>query len=213
MPVIAVTERNFEVEVLRSNVPVLLEFGAEWCGPCKTVAPELAALAAELQGQAKICSVDIDKSPMLARQFGVQSVPTFVVIHQGAPVAAKAGAMRRAQLKEMLEGVLPRPEGALSAEEVADLTRRGKATLVDTRDAFAFGRAHLPGAVHVPLGEVPKRVGELYRRGQLPVLYCRAGDQTKELVGQLTANGTPVAFLEGGILGWEASGLPVEKPG
>ena len=212
MAVVSINEKNFELEVLRSEVPVLLEFGAEWCGPCKTVAPELAALAAELEGQAKVCTVDIDKSQMLAQQFGVQSVPTFVVMHQGAPVAAKAGAMRRAQLKEMLDAVLPRPEGALNATEVAELTRSGKATPVDTRDEFAFARAHLPGAVHIPLGDVPKRVGELYRRGQLPVLYCRAGDQTKELAGQLTAKGTPVAFLEGGILGWEASSLPVEKP-
>jgi thioredoxin len=212
MPVVSVNEKNFEAEVLQSEVPVLLEFGAQWCGPCKTVAPELAALAAEMQGQAKICTIDIDKSQTLARQFGVQSVPTFVVMHQGAPVAAKAGALRRAQLKEMLASVLPRPEGALNPTEVAELTRRGKATPVDTRDAFAFGRAHLPGAVHVPLDDVTKHLGELYRRGRLPVLYCRAGDQTKELAAELTAQGTPVAYLEGGLLGWEASGLPVEKP-
>lgn len=212
MSVISVSEQNFQVEVLRSEVPVLIEFGAEWCGPCKTMAPELEALAAELQGQAKVCKIDIDKSRMLAQKFGVQSVPTFVVMHQGTPVAAKSGAMPRAQLRDLLEPVLPRPEGALKATEVAELTRQNKAVPVDTRDGFAFARAHLPGAVHMPLSDVPGRVGELYRRGRLPILYCRAGDQTKELAGQLTAKGTPVAFLEGGILGWEASGLPVKKP-
>ena len=72
-----VSEADFEREVLMSEQPVLVEFGAEWCGPCKTVAPELKALAQELQGKAKVVTVDIDRSPMLARQLGVQSVPTF----------------------------------------------------------------------------------------------------------------------------------------
>ena len=71
----AVTERDFEQEVLASELPVLLEFGAEWCGPCKVVAPELEALSRELEGKAKVLTVDIDKSPMLARELGVQSVP------------------------------------------------------------------------------------------------------------------------------------------
>jgi thioredoxin 1/putative thioredoxin len=82
----AVTEQTFEVEVLRSELPVMVEFGAEWCGPCKTVAPELAALANELEGKAKVVTVDIDQTPILARDLGIQSVPAFVVFHQGRPV-------------------------------------------------------------------------------------------------------------------------------
>ena len=62
-----VTERTFEQEVLMSELPVLLEFSAEWCGPCKQMAPELMALARELEGKAKIVTLDIDKSPMIPR--------------------------------------------------------------------------------------------------------------------------------------------------
>ncbi|HYQ29791.1 MAG TPA: thioredoxin domain-containing protein, partial [Polyangiaceae bacterium] len=71
MPLPTVSERNFEQEVLLSEEPVLVEFGAEWCGPCKTMLPELMALAEELKGKAKVVTVDIDRSPMIARQLGV----------------------------------------------------------------------------------------------------------------------------------------------
>ena len=211
MPVLPVNEQSFESEVLASEVPVLLEFGAAWCGPCKMVAPELEALAHELHGQAKVVSIDIDRSPLLAQQFRIQSVPTFVVMHEGQPVAAKTGALRRAQLRELLDPVLPRAVGALAPNEAAQLIQAGTATPVDTREASAFKRAHLPRAVHIPLEEVVVRLSQLHRLGQLPILYCRAGDQTKELAAKLTDQGMPVAFVEGGILGWESSSLPIER--
>src|SRR5258707_14556696 len=86
-----VTERSFEQEVLMSELPVLLEFSAEWCGPCKQMAPDLLALARELEGQAQVVTLDIDKSPNIPRQMGVQSVPTLVVLQRGQPVGGKAG--------------------------------------------------------------------------------------------------------------------------
>lgn len=211
MAVLKVSEQNFETEVLGSDVPVLLEFGAEWCGPCKMVAPELEALAAELNGKAKVATVDIDRSQLLAQQFGVQSVPTFVVLQQGRPVAAKVGALRRAQLRELIEPVLPRAAESLTPPQVAALLREGRVTPVDVRDAFAYRRAHLPQAIHIPIEDVPKRARELFRRGKVPVLYCRSGEKTKELAAELTAKGMAAAFVEGGILGWESSGLEVEK--
>lgn len=212
MALAQVTERNFEAEVLASELPVLLEFGAEWCGPCKTVAPELEALAKELAGKAKVVTVDIDRAPVLAREMGVQSVPTFVVFHQGRPVNGKVGALRKAQLRELIEPLLPRAAGALKPEEVAALLRRGSVSLVDTREATAFRRAHLPGATSLPLEEIQTRLAELHMLPGSPVLYCRGGDRTKELAGQLAEQGMPVSFLEGGMLAWEASALPVERP-
>src|SRR5262245_64909248 len=128
-----VTEKDFEREVLMSELPVLVEFGATWCGPCKVVEPELQALAQEYAGRAKVLTVDIDQSPYLARQLGIQSVPTFLVFHQGRPVTGKAGAMKRAQLAELLEPVLPRAAGSLKPKEVAQLLRQRQICLVDTR--------------------------------------------------------------------------------
>jgi thioredoxin 1/putative thioredoxin len=207
-----VTDRTFEQEVLMSELPVLLEFSAEWCGPCKQVAPELQALARELDGKAKIVTLDIDKSPMIPRRMGVQSVPTFVVFHNGQPVGGKVGALRKNELRSLLEPYLPRAQGAIRPEELAQLLPSGRVSLVDTREAAVFGRAHLPGAINLPLEEIETRLAELHMLPGTPVLYCRSGDRTKELAGKLAEQGLPVAFLEGGVLGWEAAGLKLERP-
>ncbi len=205
-------EQNFEREVLDSDLPVLVEFGAEWCGPCKQVAPELQALAREMDGKARIATVDIDRSPMLARQLGVQAVPSFIVFHRGRPVTGKSGAMRRAQLRELLEPLLPRSEGAVPPAKLAPLVRARKVVPVDTREASAFARTHLPGAVNMPLDEIEGRLAELHMLPGPAVIYCRSGAQTKELSERLASQGVSVPFLEGGLLAWEAEGLELERP-
>lgn len=212
MAVGTVTDHTFEQEILLSELPVLVEFSAEWCGPCKTVAPELRALADELQGKAKVVTIDVDRSPVIARELGVQSVPTFVVFHQGRPAGGRVGALRRAQLREMIEPFLPRAAGALRPQELAELLKRKQVVPVDTRDAAAYRRAHLPSAVSMPIEELPNRLAELHMLPGAPVLYCRSGDKTKELAEKLAREGTPVAFLEGGLLGWESLGLDLERP-
>jgi len=208
----AVTERTFEQEVLMSELPVLLEFSAEWCGPCKQMAPDLMALARELEGKAKVVTLDIDKSPTIPRQMGVQSVPTFVVFHQGRPVGGKVGAMRKAELRALLDPFLPRAEGAIRPEELVQLIKAGRVSLVDTREAPVFNRAHLPAAINLPIEEIETRLAELHMLPATPVLYCRAGDRTKDLAAKLAEQGLPVAFLEGGVLGWEAAGMKLERP-
>jgi len=208
----SVREQDFEREVLLSEVPVLVEFSAEWCGPCKLVAPELKALAHELEGKAKIVTIDIDRSPMLARQLGVQSVPTFVVFHQGRPAGGRVGALKRKELREMLDPYLPRDEGAIKPEELFQLLRTKRVSVVDTRDAAAFARAHIPEAKNLPLEEIEGRLAELMMLGAPPVLYCRSGDKTKELSAKLAEQGVGTAFLEGGLLAWEAAGLEIERP-
>jgi thioredoxin 1/putative thioredoxin len=207
-----VTERTFEQEVLTSELPVLLEFSAEWCGPCKQMAPDLLALARELEGKAKVVTLDIDKSPNIPRQMGVQSVPTFVVFHGGRPVGGKVGAMRKAELRALLDPYLPRAEGAIRPEELVQLLQAARVSLVDTREAAVFNRAHLPTAINLPLEEIETRLAELHMLPATPVLYCRSGDRTKELAAKLAEQGLPVAYLEGGVLGWEASGQKLVRP-
>ena len=207
-----VTERTFEAEVIRSELPVLIEFTADWCAPCKQIAPEVDALANELKDKVKVVKVDIDKAPLLARELRVQSVPTFMVLAEGRIVDGVVGAVGKKKLRALLEPFLPRAEGALKPAELAELLKTGAVVPVDTRDAPAFGRAHLPGAKHMPMEEIESRLAELHMLAGQPVVYCRSGDQTKELAARLAEQGVPVAFLEGGLLAWEAEGLPVERP-
>ncbi len=206
-----ISEQDFEQEVLRPELPVLIEFSAEWCQPCKTIAPEVAAFAKEMEGKVIVRKVDIDRSPLLARELRIQSVSTFMLFSQGRPVDAVVGAIGKKKLREMVDPFLPRAEGALKAIELAQLIREGRVVPVDTRDAGAFGRAHLPTAKHMALEEIESRLAELHMMAAQPVLYCRSGDKTKAMAEKLAAEGVPVMFLEGGMLGWESEGLPIER--
>jgi thioredoxin len=206
-----VTEREFEREVLQSELPVLMEFTADWCQPCKAIAPEVEAFARDYAGKVKVVKIDIDRSPVITQQLRVQSVPTFMVVAEGRIQDAVVGAVRRAKMQELVEPFLPRAAGAVKPPELVQLLAGRAVTAVDTRDAAAFSRARLAGAVNIPLEEIPTRLAELYMLAGQPVLYCRSGDKTKELSARLAADGTAVAFLEGGLLAWEAAGLPVQK--
>ena len=206
-----VTERDFESEVLRSELPVLIEFTADWCQPCKAIAPEVEAFSREMAGKAKVVKIDIDKAPVIAQQLRIQSVPTFMVVAEGRIQDAVVGAIRKKKMQELVEPFLPRAAGALKAPELAQLLSQGAVVPIDTRDEGAFKRAHLPRAVNMPIEGIEARLAELHMLQGQPVLYCRSGDKTKELSEKLAEQGMPVAFLEGGMLAWEAEGLPIER--
>src|SRR3954470_15016890 len=148
MPVPTISEQDFEREIIRSELPVLIDFTADWCAPCKTVAPEVEAVAHELEGKAKVVKIDIDKSKRIATSLRIQSVPTFMVFHKGRPVAADQGVLRRNQLRELIEPFLPRAEGAIRAIELAQLIKQKEVVAVDTRETAPYLRAHIPGAVN-----------------------------------------------------------------
>lgn len=206
-----ISEQEFEAEVLRSELPVLVDFFGDWCQPCKQMDPEIAALEREVEGKAKVVKVDIDQSPRLAQMLRIQSVPTYIIFAEGRPVAAEQGVVPRAKLLAALEPFMPRAEGAIRAPELAALIQQRQAVAVDTRDAGSFGRAHIPGATNIPLEEIETRLAELHMLGGTPVLYCRAGDKTKELCERLATQDMMLPFLEGGFLAWEAEMLPIER--
>lgn len=208
----SVTEHDFEQQVLLSEVPVLVEFMLETSAQCAALAPELEAFAKEMEGKIRVVKCDIEKSPQLARQLRLQQVPTFMLFVDQKLGDAQVGSLSRKQLRAMVEPFLPRQEGALKAREVAELLKQGVISLVDVRDASAYGRAHLPSATSLPIDEIETRLAELFMLPGQPVLYDRAGEKTKDLVEKMAETGTALAFLEGGILAWEAEGLPVERP-
>ena len=90
--------KNFEAEVLKSPSPVLVDFWAEWCGPCKMLAPIIDQLSAELEGKMKVGKVNVDEMPDLAGQFSIMSIPTLIVFKNGQPVDQIVGAMPKDRL-------------------------------------------------------------------------------------------------------------------
>lgn len=96
------SDGNFESEVLNSDVPVLVDFFAEWCGPCKMMGPVVDKIAQEYEGKAKVGKIDIDKNPGLAGKYNVMSVPTFMVFKQGKIVDTVIGAVSKEELTKNL---------------------------------------------------------------------------------------------------------------
>lgn len=102
----AVTDASFAEDVLNSDTPVLVDFWADWCGPCKMIAPALEEISEELAGSLKIVKMDIMENPDVPGQIGVQSIPLMVLYKNGEPVAQKLGAAPKGQLKQWIESVL-----------------------------------------------------------------------------------------------------------
>jgi thioredoxin 1 len=93
-----ITDGTFEEEVLKNDVPVLADFWAEWCGPCKTIAPVLEEIAQEYDGRLKIAKINVDENPEAPVRFGIQGIPTIILFKDGEPVERLVGAMPKDQL-------------------------------------------------------------------------------------------------------------------
>lgn len=106
MATIAVTDASFEADVLKSDKPVLVDFWADWCGPCKMIGPSLEEISEEMADQLTIAKVDIMENTDVAAKFGVQSIPLMVLIKNGEVVAHKLGAAPKSQIKGWIESVL-----------------------------------------------------------------------------------------------------------
>ena len=103
---IEVNEDNWDEMVLNADVPVLVDFWAEWCGPCKMIAPAVHELALEYDGQLTVGKLDVDSSPNIAMKYGVRSIPALIFFKDGQPVDQIVGAVPKGQLKSKIDSVL-----------------------------------------------------------------------------------------------------------
>jgi thioredoxin 1 len=104
---VVLTEANFQAEVLSSSQPVLVDFWATWCGPCKVIAPVVAEIATEYQGRAKVAKLEVDTAPALAQKYGVQAIPTLMFFKDGKVIDQSLGVVSKRELQGKLEKLLP----------------------------------------------------------------------------------------------------------
>ena len=101
-----ITSANFNQEVLESDLPVLIDFWAEWCGPCKQLAPTVEDVADAMVGSVKVCKMDVDSNQDLAVQFGVRSIPTLLIFKNGEVTSTQIGAISKQQLEDFIAAEL-----------------------------------------------------------------------------------------------------------
>lgn len=99
-----ISDASFDADVLKSDKPVLVDFWAEWCGPCKMIAPILEDVAKEYAGKLQIAKMDVDANQAIPAQFGIRGIPTLILFKNGAPAAQKVGALAKGQLTAFIDG-------------------------------------------------------------------------------------------------------------
>lgn len=103
MSVISLNEKNFEEEVIKSEKPVLIDFWASWCGPCRMMSPVVDQIAEEMQDEVKVCKINIDEEENLAVKYNVMSIPTFIVFKEGKEAGRSVGVQDKEEIKAMLK--------------------------------------------------------------------------------------------------------------
>ena len=101
--IVYTSDANFDNDVLKSNVPVLVDYWAEWCGPCKMIAPILDEIAGDYHGKLKIAKVNVDENQQVTQKYGIRSIPTLMIFKDGNVQAQKVGAMSKSQLAAFIE--------------------------------------------------------------------------------------------------------------
>ena len=101
-----VTDDSFETDVLKASEPVVVDFWAEWCGPCKMIAPSLEEISAEMEGKIKVAKLNIDENPELAARYGVRSIPTLTMFKAGEVADMKVGALPKSALSSWISGAV-----------------------------------------------------------------------------------------------------------
>ena len=104
--ILKLTDAEFESQVIKSEIPILVDYWAEWCGPCKMIAPILDEIAKEYGEKLKICKIDVDSNPEIAPKFGIRGIPTLIMFKDGNAESTKVGAVSKSQLVEFVDEII-----------------------------------------------------------------------------------------------------------
>ena len=104
--IVHISDGSFDQDVLKAEGPVLVDFWAEWCGPCKMIAPVLEELAVEYGEKLKVCKMDVDANPDTAPKYGIRGIPTLILFNNGEPAGTKVGALSKSQLAEFIDSAM-----------------------------------------------------------------------------------------------------------
>jgi len=106
MAIFKVTDRDFEKEVLKAEMPVLVDFWAAWCGPCRIIAPIIEEIAQEMEGKVKVCKLNVDENPVTPGKYGIRAIPTLIIFKKGEPVEVIVGAVSKTAIINALNKIL-----------------------------------------------------------------------------------------------------------
>ena len=204
MSAVHINKQNFQEEVIQSDKPVLLDFWAPWCGPCRMVGPILDEIARE-RSDIKVAKINVDEESELAMQFRVMSIPTLVVMKNGQVVSQSAGARPKSQILAMLKKggstmiLLRFLSGPDINREIVQFQNTPGAVLLDVLTAQEHRGGYIPESVNLPLQSLGAAEHVIRDKSTPVFVYCQSGFRSKQAVRQMLNMGYRSVVDLGGL--------------